>query len=332
MGHGRWAREWRALSRKHSTTLRTLLHWLGRLLFCIAALLVIALVAWIVTNWNDPSVVGFASTWLPAALSLVVAFMPSQEKGWGKHMIWRAALIVAGVAGSALMWHNQKLALATAKQEQEQAISKAAAMASDKSNAHTDQQISGVKEEIHNVAKVSATGLEEVRSDLRGTTSSLSTLISKGALELNDNINKVKPPAPKQARLQFSFFTEDQKAFPILVRDVQQADDKTFSVDFSVRNISDVVVKEGDIWIILCDACKYEKEPDGFTKPKGSSERYRNRHFNILNPGVTLDKMTVTFSITGRFYQFGLALKYACENCVNLSDSQQMITGNAIYK
>ena len=94
------------------------------------------------------------------------------------------------------------------------------------------------------------------------------------------NTERALAPAPK-ARLLFSFFPYDAGVLgskplkPTTDVTLPMSLDRTVHVEFVVLNPTETEAKDGRYAIIICDICKYAKEPQGFTKLDGRSETER---------------------------------------------------------
>lgn len=64
----------------------------------------------------------------------------------------------------------------------------------------------------------------------------------------------------------------------------QRKPDGSISVDLVVGNFGDVAALDGSFTVRICDGCKFQKEPEGFTHIPGSSEQDRQLIFTRINP------------------------------------------------
>jgi hypothetical protein len=258
--------------------------------------------------------------WLPFALAVLVAFAPDLEKRVVASMIWRVAVILGGLCYSILLWHQQVQTGQAAKREREQLLGRAVAQ----SNTHSDEQIKGVRDDIKNVSDHSDKQIQDVRKDLRATTNTMVGVVARSSSDLSHKIDDSKPLPPELARLQFSFLVTNITNFPLLIKSMSPNSENVYTVDFTVRNISKVMAKNGDLWVQICDQCSFAKEPGGFVKRDGSDIHVRHKNFQNLNAGVLLEKMTVDVQIGPPYSSFDTALDYACENCISSPKQQSL--------
>jgi hypothetical protein len=264
---------------------------------------------WFSKHWNDPDlqsvVVDFAVACLPVGLSILIAFVPDLRRA---HMAWRIGIITIGLIWSVLLARQQHLSRQTAVATQKQAVMSAVS----ESNLHSDQQIAAVRKDLQDVTK-----------QISGTLRSLSSQVSKTESDLSGSISKVGVPQPKYAQLQFSFWNNSK--LPMLIQELRPDNDGSFSADFTVTNISDTAATSAEIWVQVCDQCVFAAEPNGFDKPTGTPENARHKMFAALNPGVSLEKMTVKVKPSQPFIQFSdisLGLRYSCATCGKIGDQQ----------
>jgi hypothetical protein len=273
----------------------------------IAAIVFLAI--WFPRHSHDPDLwpktVNFFVAWLPFAMSVFIAFIPDLERLGNKMRIAsRVAIVVVGLIYSVFLWQQQSLTLDASRVSQRGAIQT--------SNKHTDDQIDALKKAL--------------QKDLKETGDKLADLVSKGTSTLGESIGKVKPGAPPElAKLQFSYDVTLFEEFPLVVKSMRPQTDGTFTIDFMVGNISNVPAKNGDIWVQICNRCKYAKEPDGFAKRSGSDEQIRHKNFQLINGGAFLEKMTVEINVPPEVGRFETAFEYACETCIRAKRWEQKI-------
>jgi hypothetical protein len=118
-----------------------------------------------------------------------------------------------------------------------------------------------------------------------------------------------------------------------LTRTIVAAKDKSYSVPFTVKNVSSVPARNADIWVEICKACKYAKEPEGFIEEPGSSDQIRHRMVQLLNPGVELSKMTIDLNLdqpSGE-YDLEVGFAYSCGECGRAETWKQRITAHVTH-
>ena len=84
----------------------------------------------------------------------------------------------------------------------------------------------------------------------------------------------------KLATLEFEFYSDEFNARKHEVTVVSE-DGLTAQVDVTVRAVGEVTAKNGAIWLRVCDACNWAKEPEGFVLDK-SKPKDREKHFDVL--------------------------------------------------
>src|SRR5439155_21292109 len=104
-------------------------------------------------------------------------------------------------------------------------------------------------------------------------------------------ISEVKPKG-KLAKLVFTWPVKLTAEVPRKTMSVPLADG-TAKVSFSFYNASDVEAQNIEIWINICNECRYTKEPAQFQKLPGMDEHQRYRKFAAINAGTGLYDMSV---------------------------------------
>lgn len=245
------------------------------------------LVSGLYLDWNSTKLINFLAAWIPFALSVLFAFVPSgkemkhQLTKWG----WRGAVVIVGFLWSAMLWHQQDLSDQVNSKQTKEAIGAAVSQA----NQHADSQFAKVKE-----------NLGGVQSQVTGLGQSLSSALEKSTSELNNNLGKVgKPDPPALAKLSFSLWKNGMSTteWPITSEVIEQEPDGSFEFSFAVKNDSPVEAEKIDVWITLCDLCEYASEPHGLNKPGGALETMRHGASQSLNPGVASEPTAIKFKL-----------------------------------
>ena len=186
---------------------------------------------------------------------------------------------------------------------------------------HTDEQVGTVRSDLKKATEHSDEQTAALRSDLKGAVVSFGDLVSKTENDLNANIAKVgRPDPPEQPKITFTLLRDDptqlrETDFPLLVTSKTPDSDGTFTIDFLARNTSNVIAENVELWVVLCDACSFVKEPQGFDRADGSPANVRHRQWGPLNAGVNIGKMTIQMKPNGKFSYMGLTFAYACKLC-----------------
>jgi hypothetical protein len=130
-------------------------------------------------------------------------------------------------------------------------------------------------------------------------------------------------PGPK-AVLAFSFWPFYNPAPPQSPTIANQArfqanDDGSYHVEFTVVNLTDVDALDGEINLQVCDVCKFAKEPPGFLKLNGESDRERDQVFQRILARSHLPTMTADI-IAPRDVNFTVGISYRCRTCIVSSE------------
>jgi hypothetical protein len=135
---------------------------------------------------------------------------------------------------------------------------------------------------------------------------------------------KALAPGPK-AVLAFSFWPFYNPAPPQSPSVAKQArfptnDDGSYHVEFTVVNPTDVDAVDGEITLRICDACKFAKEPPGFSKLDGQSDTERNDPFVRILARSHIPTMTADI-LAPKNGNFVVGISYRCHTCVVSSEA-----------
>jgi hypothetical protein len=276
--------------------------------------------------WNDVKLVNFLAAWIPFVLSVLLAFVPEHKMTTTKKLLWRGGVILVGFAWSVVLWHQQAVADAAARKDQENIVTAAVS----KANEHSDVRIGSVQAEVKGVK----TDIGGVKSDLKETKDALSGMVSKTAADLASSIGKVgRPDPPEPIRFEASLWPAtdlNTASWPIKRLTLSAGADGSIPVEFTFRNMSGAAATNAEIWIQVCDACSFAKEPEKFDHPEGSDARVRHRLIQLLNPGVTMEKMTVSVKLEHPFAGFTLHFRYSCQGCKVEAASQELTVDEGV--
>jgi hypothetical protein len=225
-------------------------------------------------------------------------------------MAWRLGIVVIGFIWSVLLWKQQAQTAA----EQTNAVM----IAVNKANEHSDGQTATVRKDLGNVGEAFKDGLKATNRSVN----KLSDIVLKGQTSLSQDIQKVKPTPAKQAELQFSLWSDDLSTFPLTNQVVQASPDGSFAIEFFGKNISDISATTGNMWAHICSGCKYTKEPMGFSRLSGENEHERNKRLDNVNPGESLEKMTLNISVPVDVASVQIAFNYSCQTCIHTAASK----------
>lgn len=286
--------------------------WKGVLrLFLIVALIgVLALFGVAVKKrWNDPNFVNFLVAWIPFVLSILLAFIPDSAMKILWRIIWRSGVILGGLLYSALLWHQQSLTAAAAKEDQRQLLSYAV----NNANTHSDEKIGSLSRDVQGVKK-----------DLENT---IGATISQSTSSLSKTIGSVgKSQPPEKAKILFSLWPFNDDGSPNLVTSLSPDKDGIFTINMTFKNAAISSAADNmDVWIEICKICQFAGEPDGFDKPSGISEQVRHRVLNVLNPGIAVEKTPIKIKLTYEIPFFQIGFTYACAGC-KAKDEKQIAT------
>jgi hypothetical protein len=291
---------------KRMSALRPLRIAAAQILACI--LVVVARVVYLygLNFWQSTTAINFLAAWIPAAIGIVVAFVPDKDLERHMRLRWRFTVASFFVGWSVVLWHQQVL------NDQASTGTNSALLtgAISKANQHSDEKFAGVQKDVGDLGdKVETVNKQQIE---------LAQDFAKATGDIKTNLGKVgKPDPPEPAKLRVSLWKDGQgKAQePVESETVQQNPDGTVTAQFLVRNISNTGAQESDLWVMLCDSCTFAKEPDGFEKPAGTPEKERHIHMSPLNPGVAFKVLSVTFKSEPTFPKYAMGFLLSCGNC-----------------
>ena len=98
------------------------------------------------------------------------------------------------------------------------------------------------------------------------------------------------------------------------------------SLSFSAKNIGSTQADNGQIWIQLCDGCRFAEEPADSTAPAGEPN-VRRKQFLALHRGSYFEGTLLKIIPPTQVSQFTVAFKYACAECppVNNKHPQKLM-------
>ena len=268
---------------------------------------------WLCAHWNDPDMqitaINFTVAWIPFVVSILIAFVPDLKKA---HIAWRIGVVAIGLLWSVVLARQQVLTLHQARKDQMDAVTQAITQ----SNQHSDAKFSQVEKD-----------LESSKRDLDTRLADLPNLLNKTESELSSSISKVGTTPPKYAVVKIHIWdTTTADPTTDTTQTVSPDPDGIYTLDFTATNTSDTATGTGDLWVILCEKCSFAAEPSGFDKPNGIDEQVRHLQFAQLNPGVSLQKLTIKFRVSGGPFAYAdVGFRYSCSACGKLSESTQEI-------
>jgi len=85
-------------------------------------------------------------------------------------------------------------------------------------------------------------------------------------------------------------------------------------LSFTAKNVGNAQAEHGQVWIQICDGCRFAEEPEGTTMPPGEPMTRRKR-FDMLHMGSYFDGTTLKIIPPDGVPSFTILFKYACERC-----------------
>jgi hypothetical protein len=131
--------------------------------------------------------------------------------------------------------------------------------------------------------------------------------------ELRTTQEALKPP---KAHLIFSLPGIDVHTYNPVLRTSLPGANNVVHVDLVVANPTDVAAEEANISLIVCDICKFAREPPDFIHPLYSPETYRDRQVPIVNAKTISQNLSVDVLIPAGLEGFDVALLYRCKTCI----------------
>ncbi|MGA2896490.1 MAG: hypothetical protein ABSE27_02690 [Acidobacteriaceae bacterium] len=258
------------------------------------------------TFWNNATAFNFIAAWIPAVIGVVVAFVPERDLEHHIRIRWRYTIAGVLFLWSVSLWRQQTLSAIESSQQITTAITQAVA----KANDHSDSKFAGVNQQVGT--------LENKLEGVNRQQIALDNDFAKATGDINTNLGKVgKPEPPPLASLQFSLWRDEMSNSDIPLETVatQPDADGNFPVSILVRNASTVSAEGVEIWVEVCKACIFAKDPEGFDKPNGNNERTRHIIFHDINPGVSVVKnISVKVNVPAA-PRFVVGVTGSCKNC-----------------
>lgn len=193
------------------------------------------------------------------------------------------------------------------------------------------ERFAALQKNFDSVTKAQADTVEFFLKSLSGLNKELSDLKTKvatGPLQqkittLEGELQKTQralAPGPK-AVLAFSFVPFSNppppgKVVPASTVSLPVLPDGSVHVEFTVLNMTDVPATDVTITVILCDACKFAKEPPGSKRLPNHTERQRLWEFKLLTGRTALETRSVDILVSGNASFFVVGVDYRCGNCV----------------
>jgi len=298
--------------------------WLSFFVSCVAALILLGTMWFFQQSHAANELLSWLVLVVPVLLGVVVIAVPAKHEDERSHMRWRYILGLALIVYGGLAWVQQSRATNESLEDREKAIRDTAAQTSAEVSKTVGQQYEAMISDLN-------IQIEDLKKQLSMQAKDFAEQLKQTDTDLSGSISRVGTTPIKYAQLQFSLWGEvAANQLPILDESILPDSDGTISVDFTVTNISDTAADSVDMWVYICDRCVFASEPSGFDKPSGMRDVERHKMFASLNPGVSLEKMTVKikfppFSAGTQFVNTELDLKYSCATCGKMSGDIQRL-------
>jgi len=123
----------------------------------------------------------------------------------------------------------------------------------------------------------------------------------------------VSPKPDPEAQLEFSFWPigPDEHMIDTISK---QLINGVVEVAITAKDVGTAQAENGQLWIQLCDACKFAEEPTGATMPPNDIT-VRRKRFDVLHMGSFFESTTLRIIPPEGILSFTIALKYSCEKC-----------------
>jgi hypothetical protein len=133
------------------------------------------------------------------------------------------------------------------------------------------------------------------------------------------------------AELQFTFWPVDPKHERLIDEVSLPIVDGVVTVVFSAKNVGATYGNNGQIWIQICDGCKFAAEPEGTTAPPGDPIT-RRKGFHSIGRGIYFDPTTLKIIPPPGAPYFTIVFKYSCEQCPTMDNERaQKLRVNLVH-
>jgi hypothetical protein len=126
-----------------------------------------------------------------------------------------------------------------------------------------------------------------------------------------------KLDATEGAKLQFTFWPVDPNEEKLYDETSLPVVDNVVTVAFTAKNVGSAQADNGQVWIQICDGCKFAEEPPGTTI---ESPIVRRKRFDALYMGSYFEGTTLKVIPPAGATYFTVVLKYACEKCPSIDN------------
>jgi hypothetical protein len=116
------------------------------------------------------------------------------------------------------------------------------------------------------------------------------------------------------AKIQFAFWPVDARKETLVSEMSAPLTDGIVTTQVTGKNTSPTQADNGQIWIQLCDGCRFAEEPSDSTAPP-DDPTVRRKQFVALHAGTYFEPTTLKIIPPSGVSSFTIALKYACQEC-----------------
>jgi hypothetical protein len=136
------------------------------------------------------------------------------------------------------------------------------------------------------------------------------------------------PVSSAKARLDFMFYPNNLNDAPMQTIDAHVV--ANFVTVGVTAKASKAQAEKGQVWIQICDLCKYAEEPKDSTAPP-DDPTVRRKRFDVLHVGALFENTKLQVIPPPGKPFFTISLKYTCENCPPVdNDHPQRLKVNLI--
>jgi hypothetical protein len=125
-------------------------------------------------------------------------------------------------------------------------------------------------------------------------------------------LDKSLAPSPK-AKLEIGFY--DGPNSPLRDDIYAPLDGNHVTLRLSILNLTEVTAKDVNLWIRICDVCKYASEPAGSFHPTGAYDKERLWMHIELAQNVQWQVLSLDLEIPRPYTSTSLIAIYRCDAC-----------------
>ena len=273
------------------------------------ALIILAAIGY----WKRASLQG-VNPYIPVAIPSLIAASQIRFKDWNsynpKSIRYLLLLAVFIACGWGILYQNQQMRDKAAASARADTAQKAQQDNTTQFLSHLgtlSDKITGLE------TKVATAEFQKELSDVRGE-------LEKTQLAL--------APAPKAA-LSLSFpgyanTSPGEHFTPLTEMTIPATAEGAIKVPFRVVNATDADATQGHFSVIVCDECKYVKDPERFRHLNGAPETERYIEFPYILASTALPVMELELTIPKWVQTFIVGIQYRCRTCVLNKNSETL--------